>query len=180
MEILPGRRAPVSLVLDSSATLAWSYSEETTGPIRYDAAYPELAVRGSLPLATLDDELRAAATALGLRLLGGHCPPQRIRGVPPAPFLQSETFRLYSEKGGRDARAPLSRGRSHHATFSYIAGEPPRCYQARLAAQARFRAIYRDLRAQSSAKCRRAMLRRAYDWCVAAADRPHALWLMGL
>jgi len=24
------------------------------------------------------------------------------------------------------------------------------------------------------------MLRRAYDWCVAAADKPHALWLMGL
>ena len=24
------------------------------------------------------------------------------------------------------------------------------------------------------------MLKRAYDWCVAAADKPHALWLMGL
>ncbi len=24
------------------------------------------------------------------------------------------------------------------------------------------------------------MLRRAYDWCIAAADKPHALWLMGL
>ncbi len=36
----------------------------------YDAAYLELALRRSLPLATLDDELRAAATALGLRLLG--------------------------------------------------------------------------------------------------------------
>jgi membrane protein YqaA with SNARE-associated domain len=24
------------------------------------------------------------------------------------------------------------------------------------------------------------MLRRAYDWCIAAADRPYALWLMGL
>ena len=23
------------------------------------------------------------------------------------------------------------------------------------------------------------MLRRAYDWCIAAADKPHALWLMG-
>src|SRR6201996_3642554 len=23
------------------------------------------------------------------------------------------------------------------------------------------------------------MLRRAYDWCIAAADRPYALWLMG-
>src|SRR5215467_13157735 len=24
------------------------------------------------------------------------------------------------------------------------------------------------------------MLRRAYDWCIDAADKPHALWLMGL
>jgi len=24
------------------------------------------------------------------------------------------------------------------------------------------------------------MLRRTYDWCIAAADKPHALWLMGL
>ncbi len=36
----------------------------------YDAAYLELAQRRSLPLATLDQELRAAATALGLALLG--------------------------------------------------------------------------------------------------------------
>lgn len=36
----------------------------------HDAAYLELAARRSLPLATLDDELRAAASALGLRLLG--------------------------------------------------------------------------------------------------------------
>jgi membrane protein YqaA with SNARE-associated domain len=26
----------------------------------------------------------------------------------------------------------------------------------------------------------RGMLRRTYDWCIAAADKPHALWLMGL
>ena len=25
----------------------------------------------------------------------------------------------------------------------------------------------------------RAMLRRTYDWCIAAADKPYALWLMG-
>ena len=37
----------------------------------YDAAYLELAVRRSLPLATLDGELCAAASALSLRLLGG-------------------------------------------------------------------------------------------------------------
>jgi len=136
----------VSLVLDSSATLAWIYSEETTEGIRrlfdavadegafvptlwrlevansltiavrrgridadfrrasladlalldittdqytdfhawnetlnladrfrltlYDAAYLELAKRHSLPLATLDDELRTAATALGLGCSG--------------------------------------------------------------------------------------------------------------
>jgi predicted nucleic acid-binding protein len=136
----------VSLVLDSSATLAWIYGDETTKPIRhlfdlvandgavvpalwrlevansltvamrrgridedfrraalgdlgllhiktdqhtdshawdetlkvadrfrltvYDAAYLELALRRSLPLATPDDELCMAAAALGLRLLG--------------------------------------------------------------------------------------------------------------
>ena len=136
----------MSLVLDSSATLAWIYSGETTDPIRrlfeavgdegavvpslwrleiansltvavrrgrieanfrraaltdlalldiaiddqtdvhawgetlrvadsfeltvYDAAYLELAQRRNLPLATLDGELRAAAKALGIRLLG--------------------------------------------------------------------------------------------------------------
>jgi predicted nucleic acid-binding protein len=36
----------------------------------YDAAYLELARRGDLPLATLDNDLRAAAAALGLRVLG--------------------------------------------------------------------------------------------------------------
>jgi predicted nucleic acid-binding protein len=137
----------VSLVLDSSATLAWIYNDETTGAIRqvfdavaengatvptlwrlevansltvavrrrridadfrrsaladlalldittdphtdslawgetltladrfrltvYDAAYLELAQRRTLPLATLDEELCAAAAALGVRVLGG-------------------------------------------------------------------------------------------------------------
>jgi predicted nucleic acid-binding protein len=36
----------------------------------YDAAYLELAQRHRLPLATLDRELRAAASALGLAVLG--------------------------------------------------------------------------------------------------------------
>jgi predicted nucleic acid-binding protein len=36
----------------------------------YDAAYLELAHRRDLPLATLDSELRAAAPALGVGLLG--------------------------------------------------------------------------------------------------------------
>jgi predicted nucleic acid-binding protein len=136
----------VSLVLDSSATLAWIYAEETTDPVRqifeivaedgafvpalwrlevansltaavrpgrigeefrnaaladlalldittdphtdaygwttslhfadrfrltlYDASYLELAHRRSLPLATLDEELRAAGRTLGVPLLG--------------------------------------------------------------------------------------------------------------
>jgi rRNA-processing protein FCF1 len=36
----------------------------------YDAAYLELAQRLDLPLATLDADLRAAASALGVPLLG--------------------------------------------------------------------------------------------------------------
>jgi predicted nucleic acid-binding protein len=136
----------VSLVLDSSATLAWIYSDETTDAIRalfdqvadegavvpalwrlevansltvavrrnridvefrraaladltyldittddhtdshawsdtlhladrfrltlYDAAYLELAQRRKLPLATLDQELRAAAQAVGTKIFG--------------------------------------------------------------------------------------------------------------
>jgi predicted nucleic acid-binding protein len=36
----------------------------------YDAAYLELAMRRGLPLATLDRELRAAATTVGVQLLG--------------------------------------------------------------------------------------------------------------
>jgi predicted nucleic acid-binding protein len=136
----------VSLVLDSSVTLAWIYADETTEPIRevfnmlsrsgtwvpglwrlevanvlemgvrrkrhdakfrdatladltqlpiqvdvetdnqawggalqlaerhqltlYDAAYLELALRRNLPLATLDEDLRSAAHAEKVRLLG--------------------------------------------------------------------------------------------------------------
>ena len=147
MEGLPRRRSPVnSLILDSSATLAWIYGDETTEAIRrvfdavaengavvpalwrlevansltlavrkrridpdfrraaladlalldittdqqtdsyawtetlnladhfnltlYDAAYLELARRRMLPLATLDQELRTAATAIGVTVLG--------------------------------------------------------------------------------------------------------------
>jgi predicted nucleic acid-binding protein len=145
-ESLPRRRLPVSLVLDSSATLAWIYCDETTEAIRrvfdavaengalvpalwrlevansltmavrkrridpdfrraaladlalldiatdqqrdsyawtdtlnladhlhltvYDAAYLELARRRILPLATLDQKLRTAATAIGVTVLG--------------------------------------------------------------------------------------------------------------
>ena len=38
----------------------------------YDAAYLELAMRKCLPLATLDDKLKAAAQAVGVRLYGVH------------------------------------------------------------------------------------------------------------
>ncbi len=37
----------------------------------YDAAYVEIANRRKLPLATLDEQMRVAGDALGLRLLGG-------------------------------------------------------------------------------------------------------------
>jgi predicted nucleic acid-binding protein len=36
----------------------------------YDAAYLDLALRRHLPLASLDDDLRSAATALGVQVLG--------------------------------------------------------------------------------------------------------------
>jgi len=36
----------------------------------YDAMYLDLAIRRNLPLATLDDDLRRAASKLGVRLLG--------------------------------------------------------------------------------------------------------------
>jgi predicted nucleic acid-binding protein len=38
----------------------------------YDAAYLELAMRRGLPLATLDDKLKAAAKAVGVTLYGVH------------------------------------------------------------------------------------------------------------
>ena len=52
---------------------AWSTTLQLADRWRltlYDAAYLELAQRLSLPLATLDKELRAAGTALGLSVLG--------------------------------------------------------------------------------------------------------------
>lgn len=42
----------------------------TYGLTSYDAVYMELALRRQLPLASLDDELRAAANAAGVILLG--------------------------------------------------------------------------------------------------------------
>jgi hypothetical protein len=50
MEVLPGPRPPVSLVLDSSATLAWIYGDETTEPIRrvFDTMTDEAAIAPAL------------------------------------------------------------------------------------------------------------------------------------
>jgi len=36
MEGLPGRRPALSLVLDSSAALAWIYDDEAADPVRHD------------------------------------------------------------------------------------------------------------------------------------------------
>lgn len=54
-------------------TFAWSATlrlAERCGLTLYDAAYLELSQRLDLPLATLDQELRAAGDALGVTLLG--------------------------------------------------------------------------------------------------------------
>jgi len=64
---------PVSLDHDT-ASQAWTVTLRLAARFRltlYDAAYLELAQRLSLPLATLDQELRAAAEALGVTRLGG-------------------------------------------------------------------------------------------------------------
>ena len=63
---------PISLD-DETATQAWTTTvglAERFALSAYDAAYLELAQRRRLPLATLDRDLRAAATALGLTVLG--------------------------------------------------------------------------------------------------------------
>ena len=63
---------PIALDQETAAQ-AWTLTTRLAEQYRltlYDAAYLELAQRLSLPLATLDKELRAAANALGLPLLG--------------------------------------------------------------------------------------------------------------
>ena len=55
-------------------THAWTETLQLADLFRltlYDAAYLELAHRRGVPLATLDEDLSAAASALGLRVLGG-------------------------------------------------------------------------------------------------------------
>jgi predicted nucleic acid-binding protein len=66
------RALPISLD-DETASQAWSATiglAERFALSAYDAAYLELTERHRLPLASLDGDLRAAATALGLPVLG--------------------------------------------------------------------------------------------------------------
>jgi len=66
------RDLPV-VIDDETASLAWTVTAQLAARFRltlYDAAYLELAQRRGLPLASLDQELRDAGTALGISLLG--------------------------------------------------------------------------------------------------------------
>jgi predicted nucleic acid-binding protein len=70
--MLTSRGAPIVIDGDADAriwTAALQFSDRYALTI-YDACYLELAYRRHLPLATLDRELRVAASALGLPLLG--------------------------------------------------------------------------------------------------------------
>ena len=63
---------PITIDADTNS-YAWSTTlrlAERFSLTPYDAAYLELAQRRSLPFATLDRDLRAAATALNVVLLG--------------------------------------------------------------------------------------------------------------
>jgi predicted nucleic acid-binding protein len=66
------RLAALPLVVDGqTASRAWSDTialARTCGLSTYDAAYLEVAVRETLPIATLDDEIRDAAIAIGVPL----------------------------------------------------------------------------------------------------------------
>ena len=65
-------RLPINVDPDTDR-YAWTttlYLADRFALTPYDAAYVELAQRLMLPLATLDDPLRIAATALGVVLLG--------------------------------------------------------------------------------------------------------------
>lgn len=64
---LPIAIEPVERTRDLTATYRLA---RTRGLSSYDAAYLELAVRTALPLATLDAELREAALAEGVELVG--------------------------------------------------------------------------------------------------------------
>lgn len=66
------RQLPIAIDEDTLHH-AWTTTVELADRFRltmYDAAYLELAHRQSLPLATLDGDLRRAATTVGVSLLG--------------------------------------------------------------------------------------------------------------
>jgi hypothetical protein len=72
------RRAALAVALldistdQPNSSQAWTETLTIADPFQltvYDASYPELA-RPNLPLATLDRELRTAATAFGVKLSG--------------------------------------------------------------------------------------------------------------
>lgn len=66
------RDLPVTIDAETSSQ-AWAVTSKLAakfGLTVYDAAYLELAQRLGLPLATLDQELRAAGNAVGITLLG--------------------------------------------------------------------------------------------------------------
>jgi predicted nucleic acid-binding protein len=66
------RKLPITVDPDTDAHI-WTTTlslSDRYGLTIYDACYLELAQRRDLPLATLDQELRAAGKALGLALLG--------------------------------------------------------------------------------------------------------------
>lgn len=66
--------ALLNITIDGETNLhAWTktvYLADKFGLTPYDAAYLELALRRHLPLATLDKDLRAAAAASRVKLLG--------------------------------------------------------------------------------------------------------------
>ena len=71
---LAGLLGALPITLDQeTASRAWTTTVRLAGRFHlssYDAAYLELARRHRLPLASLDRGLRAAASALGLTVLG--------------------------------------------------------------------------------------------------------------
>jgi len=73
-QLLTGFLRALPIRLDGeTASQAWTTTvdlAERFALSAYDAAYLELAQRQGLPLATLDQELRAAAATLGLTVLG--------------------------------------------------------------------------------------------------------------
>ena len=68
--------ASLPIATDDETNLhAWQATSSLArehGLTAYDAAYLELALRRGLPLATLDDQLRTAAQAVGVPLYGVH------------------------------------------------------------------------------------------------------------